>query len=209
MGRDHTSLLARSNGVRRYAGAVRDLDIRAALRAHLDARHANDPDTLIRNELGVCLGESRVDLAVINSKIAGYEIKSERDTLARLAREVEFYSRVVDEAWIVSSARHAFCVAQHVPKWWGVMDAQLKDGNLVLGVRRGARCNPKVDPYAVAQLVWRDEAFALLERYGAAAGMRRATRFRLWEALAENLLTATLAAEVRAILKARQQWSGG
>jgi hypothetical protein len=31
--------------------------------------HCDDPTTLVRRELGVCLGEARVDIAVINGTL--------------------------------------------------------------------------------------------------------------------------------------------
>lgn len=189
--------------------SVRDLDIRVALRAQLEETHKGESDTLIRNELGLCLGQSRVDIAVINGRITGYEIKSERDTLTRLPGQVELYSRVLDEAWIVTSRKHALRMQEHVPPWWGILEAVQEESLVRLLQVQQPHENPQVDPYSVAQLIWREEAFAVLERYELAGGLRRATRFKLWEVLAENLPPQTLAKEVRSALKARQHWSGG
>src|SRR5262245_26146770 len=58
-----------------------DAEIRHALRAYLRARYADKPGTAILDELAICRGQVRVDLAVVNGSVHGYEIKSDRDTL--------------------------------------------------------------------------------------------------------------------------------
>ena len=72
-------------------------------------------------------------------------------------------------------------------------------------LRDGCR-NPAPDPLSVAQLLWRDEAYEVLDRRGLAAGMRAATRWRLWQALAEQLSLPDLQFEVREAIKARPEW---
>ena len=56
---------------------MRDLEIRHALDAMLRGEHATEPNTLIRHELGLCAGNRRVDVAVINGELAGWGIESD------------------------------------------------------------------------------------------------------------------------------------
>ena len=63
---------------------MRDRDVRQALLAHLAELHAGDPDTRIVEEMGVWCGTARIDVAVVNGELCGFELKSERDTLERL-----------------------------------------------------------------------------------------------------------------------------
>ena len=46
--------------------------------------HRSEPNTVFLEELGLCQGDARVDYAVINGAMNGYEIKSDRDKLVRL-----------------------------------------------------------------------------------------------------------------------------
>lgn len=62
-----------------------DYDIRVSLKETLANEHKGT-DTIIVDELPICWGDARIDLAVINGRINGYEIKSDRDTLDRLVR---------------------------------------------------------------------------------------------------------------------------
>ncbi len=64
---------------------------------YLQAQHIDAPDTLILNELGISAHEARVDVAVLNGRFAGYEIKSDVDSLRRLASQSSVYDLVLDE----------------------------------------------------------------------------------------------------------------
>ena len=68
---------------------VSDAEIRPALRERLIRRHANEADTVLIEELGLRRGKVRVDLTVVNGSLHGFEIKSDRDSLRRLAAQVD------------------------------------------------------------------------------------------------------------------------
>lgn len=185
---------------------MRDRDVRSALRSQLDAEHADDPNTLIVEELGLCDHTSRIDLAVVNGSLNGYEIKSARDTLERLPAQAAVYSKVFDTVTVVTDNTH-LCEARNiVPNWWGLVRARQVGGNVVLQVVRKARQNPSIDPFAVAQLLWRDEALAELEFRQRASGIRTAKRELIWRRLADTTPLAELTRVVRQQLKTRQGW---
>jgi len=181
---------------------MRDVDIRMALLDDLARKFNGDK---IVNEMGLCLGATRVDVAVINGSLHGYEIKSDRDKLVRLPAQVELYNRVLDYSTIVCGARYIERMAGLVPPWWGIVEAGNVGGVLKLSRRRAARRNPDCDPLSIAQLLWRDEAAALLTLGGESVRTRE-TRWNLWDRLAEWPLRE-LQASVRAQLKARPVWS--
>ncbi|MBN8226696.1 sce7726 family protein [Corallococcus macrosporus] len=186
---------------------MRDFDVRQALTASLKAAHAGEPGTLIREELGLEHGQVFVDVAVINGELHGYELKSERDTLARLPRQVEAYSAVLDRATLVVSTRHVEQAIGLVPAWWGIKTAATqRDGSVKLRHLRKARRNPQQQMPAMVRLLWRDEALSLLESLGAAKGLRSNPRKMLYERVVELLPAEALRAEVRRLLKVREDW---
>lgn len=185
---------------------VRDRDIRAVLHSRLEDRHKDDPETRIVDELGVLMGVCRVDVAVINGKLEGFEIKSERDRLARLPRQAEAYGRVFDRMTIVCSERHALGVAACVPDWWGIEVVRAVNELPRIVRTRAAKANPGVDPSAVVQLLWREEVIDELKRVDQADGLRSKPRRILWDALAEALPPRRLRAVVRDRLRAREDW---
>jgi hypothetical protein len=185
---------------------LRDADIRAALHTRLAGEHAGDENTLVVDEMGLCCGAARVDVAVVNGVLHGYEIKSEADRLDRLAKQQEAYGAVFDAVTLVTCRNHLTKARAAVPGWWGLETARVVDGQVELRRIRKPRPNRDVQPASVAALLWRDEALAILERHQAARGLRSKPRRVLEGALASHLPLATLTAEVRSALRARDGW---
>ncbi len=185
---------------------MRDLDIRLALREQFGSVHKGDPDTVIVDELGLCRGTARIDMVVINGSLNGFEIKSERDTLERLPAQQEIYSKILDTVTLVTGEKHAKKVLEMVPAWWGLTKAIVEDGKIKLTCIRTPNPNPNVDPLALAQLLWRDEALALLTEFRLDKGLRNRPRRALWQKLAEHVSAEVLGALVRERLKTRKNW---
>jgi hypothetical protein len=181
---------------------MRDPQIRAALVQRLRASHPDLSQNVIREEMGVGLGASRVDVGLLNGHITGYEIKSSSDNLDRLPGQVEHYSRCLDQAVIVTTERRAESIEGHVPTWWGVLVAIAVDSEVTFREQRPPTANPDVQAFYVAQLLWRDEAYAELASRGLHGDLRRATRWALWDRLAE-LPIDELRDSVRERLKGR------
>jgi hypothetical protein len=181
---------------------MRDIDVRRKLRVEVERSHQSELDTLIVEELGLCQGIARVDLAVVNGSVHGYEIKSERDTLARLPGQTDVYNRTLDFVTIVAAPNHSRKICTLVPRWWGIWAVEDGPDLRLQKVRESSR-NPGVDPYSLVQLLWRDEAFqALLER-DLARGLKSKPREELWRRLASELTPRELGEIVRDRLKQR------
>lgn len=84
-----------------------DRTIRDALRLRLAKRHAGE-DAVIIEELKTARGSGRLDMAVINGKIEGFEIKSDVDTLHRLSGQVAVFSPAVDRMTLIVGKRRHF-----------------------------------------------------------------------------------------------------
>ena len=182
-----------------------DEDIRPALRSHLLAKHSREVETVVLEELGICCGQVRVDLAVVNGMIHGYEIKSDRDSLRRLGTQVDLYSRVLDQATLVVGDRHLSEAMEFVPFWWGILRVEPASRSpRFKTVRRGTR-NPQRDPRSLVELLWLDDAIALLEQYNAARGVRGKPRRIVWDRICEHFDVDEIAAVVRGHLKARAE----
>jgi hypothetical protein len=186
-------------------GMVRDIEIRNSLKQDLAALHAHESGTRIVEELGLCQGIARVDLAVVNGRIHGYEIKSESDTLARLPGQIAAYGRSLEYVTIVVSPSHLRKVVALIPFWWGVLRAVKRNNGLSLVRHRIARPNPALTPYSLAQLLWRDEALQALADFGLADGLRSKPRHAIWQRLCMAFSVEELGAIVREKLKARRE----
>jgi hypothetical protein len=188
---------------------MRDRDVRLAIRCRLACEHAEDSDTRIVEEMGIWNGSVRVDVAVINGELAGYELKSARDTLDRLPAQAALYNQVFDKVFLVAAERHLAHAAAVLPDWWGIIVAHDDSGEKVrLENYRAAGNNPSIDALQLARLLWREEGLALLEGIGCSKGVRSASRERIAQRLADSLTITDLAVGVRRCLKDRAIWLG-
>jgi hypothetical protein len=160
-----------------------------------------------RREWSVGLGATRIDVAAINGRITGCEIKSARDNFARLESQARLYSSVLDTAILVVEGEAASRRASGiVPEWWGLWSASETEQRVGFSVLREPLPNPAPDAFSIAQLTWRDEAYRILDRRQLAGGLRKASRWMLWQALADQLPLSMLQREVREAIKARPDW---
>jgi len=185
---------------------MRDADVREALRKRLYRDHDGDADTLIVEEMGVWSGSVRIDVAVINGELSGYELKSDRDTLERLPAQADIYSKVFDRMTLVVGARHASKARGMVPEWWGCTVARMRKGRVVLVPERPAQSNPAPSPFVIAQLLWKDEAISILDKHGLARGWRSKPAAAIFHRLASELPFRVLVEHVRTTLRARERW---
>jgi hypothetical protein len=152
-------------------------------------------------EFWVPRSHERADVAVIGTTIDGFEIKTERDTLKRLPRQAEAYTRVFDHCFAVVAHRHVEKAIEMLPPWWGVLVIGV-DAAPSFSLVREADPNDGVDPETLVRLLWRDEALAALCGLGAPADPR-AGRSRMWDQLLGLLDLDSLKAIVRDALLRR------
>jgi hypothetical protein len=186
--------------------ATCEAEVREAVLRQVAGAYRKDRNTIVVAELGLCRGSARIDLAVVDGSLDGYEIKSERDTLRRLPAQVRTYGRVLDRVTIVCGRRHVDSVAALVPPWWGITKAMGTSAAVELQRLRAPAANPSVDPSAVVQLLWRDELLAEAYELHGPRGLSRRTRYQLGELLVRELPVEALGRRVRDRLRARRGW---
>ncbi len=186
---------------------MRDWDVRRALYQKVLDDHRDRSDTIVVNEFQLCDRNAIVDVAVVNGRLHGLEIKSEYDTLNRLPRQRDYYNQCLDQVTLVTAESHLVAALALIPDWWGVKLAIAGTrGAVRFEQHRMPQMNPNLDPQAVAALLWSAEAIAVLERHGAARGYRSKPRWDLKRRVAEVVPLDELRNEVRAAMKARPDW---
>ncbi|MCK6442295.1 sce7726 family protein [Elstera cyanobacteriorum] len=185
---------------------MRDADIRAKLLAELATAHASDADCIIVEEMGVWGGSARIDVAVLNGSISGFEIKSNKDTLDRLPSQMRLFEMVFESLTIVVGDRHVDGVKSIVPRWCGVILAKDLGEELHLREIRKPRRNPNVDRCILAKLLWKEEVLDLLKQSGLTGVNSKMKARTLHEILAAQFSVRELAEQVRKKLKARADW---
>jgi hypothetical protein len=181
--------------------------LRDAVKSIILADYAQDPNTLIVDELGLRHGVARVDIAVVNGSIHGFELKSDRDNLKRLPHQIQIYNSVLDKVTLVVDVRHVDKAIKLVPAWWGVTIAKNKDfARIDFETVQSPTSNPSLDPISVCKLLWREEALNLLEEFDAAVPVRHKPRAAIYVRLAEVVDLETIQRRVRHQLKSRTAW---
>jgi len=187
-----------------------DLIIRLALKEDLDKRHSQEEKLRIIEEFGVQHGTARVDLAVINGIMHGYEIKSDRDTLERLSDQAKEFSEIFDMLTLVVGKRHLYQAIHVIPEWWGIIIAkEINKGKVILQTIRDPKQNKMQKEISIARLLWKKEALEILEQRNEANGVRYKPREFVYQRLAQILKDdlSTLKGFVRnALLISRRNW---
>lgn len=182
-------------------------DIRTALRTRYLRHHHGRSDVLIIDELGLAHARSRIDLAVFNGHLHGYEIKSAGDTLNRLPRQLATYIGTLQKLTLVVATRHLDAAAAIVPDWCGLTEiVEGPRGGLTFASHRRARVNPDLDPFMMAHLLWHPEAQDLLRARGASKAAVNAPRERLYRALVDQMPVRELAPAIKSAMASRTRW---
>lgn len=180
-------------------GINRDFGIRMALRQRINS---HDSSTVIVDELPLRRGLGKADVAAINGRLIGYEIKSASDTLSRLGRQIPLYDSVFERSFVVVTEKHVSKVKGIVPAHWGIILASMSDTRIDLRECRRSRLNEHIDPSAVAMLLWRDEVLRVLRKNDLAVPRSKMIA-RMWAAMLGGLTSSQILCAVRHSLKAR------
>lgn len=186
---------------------MRDSEVRRAFhQTVLKLAHAAD-DTIVVDELGLKNGIVRADIAVLNGKMIGYEIKTERDTLNRLPAQIAAYSDVFDQAFIITSSNHLEKVEAMVPKWWGIFEiVEVNEGQFSFSYYREAEKNESQNTYTLAQLLWKREALEVVNKFLQSEVKPSTSKKEIYKMISGACPPSELSVIVIRYLKKRDNW---
>ena len=185
---------------------LNDKDIRDVLIEKLTKSNKNH-DYRIINELGLCDGEARADIAGANGKLCGYEIKSDRDTLERLSNQIKAYNATFDRITIVVGEKFEHKILSIVPEFWGVEVAYMnRFGRVSIKKVRTPTQNTTIEGESLLELLWKDELKNLLIQQGIDKGLSGKNKKTLKEMAIKNVSFKVIRNYTRETLKSRQGW---
>ena len=107
------------------------------------------------------VGECKADVAILNGTATVYEIKSERDSLKRLDKQVAAYATVFASVNVIAAEAHIDAVLKLVPKDVGVM---CLNGRYNISTMREATYSPeRTSPAAIFDSIRTGEAGLILK----------------------------------------------
>lgn len=185
---------------------MRDSDIRKILLQSLSKKHSKSKDTIIVEELGLFEGDIRIDIAVINGSLHGYEIKSDRDNFLRLSAQLRAYGKIFDYVTVVVGSSHISKAQNILPCWCGLSVAEDIAGKIKIKKIRQPIRNKMVEASSLVKLIWKDEALNALRELGFHGGLSKAMRNTIWLRLLEHVSLSKLKKIIRHTLLNRQYW---
>ena len=183
---------------------LKDIDIRMPLINELMKINAAHSHRIIE-EMAVCDGDARVDIAVANGKLCGYEIKSNADTLERLPLQQSCYDKTFDTVSIVVGEKYEKIIKDYVPDYWGILVIKERNDDLKLVKRRRAKINKNVDGNALLELLWREEILLLLKTKKI-RGLSGKNKRVLRQIAMQNFKLKEIKNYTRETLKSRENW---
>lgn len=145
--------------VLRAAGHRDEYIYRAALthKVLLGIHSLNTASMLSEFRVGGC----KADVAILNGTATVYEIKSERDSLSRLARQIEAYKTVFAKVYVIAGESHVDAILSSTSKDVGVL--KLSNRYRIGTVREAKDLPHRISPLAVLDSIRTSEAKKLLE----------------------------------------------
>lgn len=184
---------------------MQDKDIRKLLHPYLKKENKKYKDTIIVDEFDLCSGLSRIDVAVVNGVIHGYEIKSEEDTLNRLPNQINCYNKSLEKISIITNKSHLKQIRKLVPNWWGVLLIKNDGKKKTVTELRKAKSNPQLDADSLLQILWKDELVSIIDKYEIDISVHLNKR-KIRESIYNSIDISVISQEVRLALKSRQNW---
>ena len=132
------------------------------------------------------VGPCKADVVILNGTGTVYEIKSERDSLSRLARQVEAYSSVFAKVNVIVGENHVRGVEESVPHHVGI---QVLSNRYQITPLRGAEEDPgRTNPSAIFDSITLEEARRiLLDSDVEVPDVPNTQRYRVWKDLFAKL----------------------
>ncbi len=182
---------------------LRDPQIRGPLHLWLQRKFSRHCETEILHELKMPRLSGPVDVAVINGRLCGFEIKSDFDSLSRLPRQVRAFSAIFDEVCVVTTKRHSAAARKIIPKWWKLAIQSARRGKVSFRTVQKGFNNPSVKPDALLHMLTRKELLSIISGRNINVNARKLRRFEIISFLLGSLQLEDVQYEVRRLLKVR------
>jgi len=110
------------------------------------------------------VGQCKADLAILNGTATVYEVKSERDSLARLERQIAAYRKVFARAYVITAESHINGVLDSVPSDVGILVLSRRDQ--ITTMREAVDCPDRTSSSAIFESMRTEEARLILQLLG-------------------------------------------
>jgi len=183
-------------------------EIRTVIRTQIPKWVRPGAPAFLVEEMEVCAGRARIDLAVIADGLIGIEIKGPKDDVSRLPAQARAYSECFDYVVLAVHESLAAKASTLVPDWWGVVVGSRGHCRLRYRFTRRPQPNPSLNLEVRLALLWRHEIDALLTALVGRLPKRRATKKSVRAELLSSVEPPILRQASLEKLRERIDWRG-
>jgi hypothetical protein len=155
----------------------------------------------------MAINSSRLDLGRVNGHSYAYEIKTEFDTLAKLQKQMDDYSQVMEYVYVVTTDPHITEAMPLLPPHCGLIRYELKKERFRTEEIKPATLNPFIDSHAQVKTMTSQDLSYILKKMGIKhCPSTRACRERM---LFESLDSVQINEFFKQVLKSKfgKRWS--
>ncbi len=139
---------------------MNDPEIREVIKKQFLQKYKNPDFSIVLEEVGILNGSSIIDIAVFSKAYnLGFEIKSAKDSLVRLPKQLVDYLQVFDYLTVITQPSHLDDVLSLVPSFVGII---LVYDNGTFDYVRNPTFNSSLKKEKLIKLLWRDEVYSFL-----------------------------------------------
>ena len=180
-----------------------DKDIREIFSSHHTRRY---PKSNLLNEVRINNGLAIADLVSVGIKSTHcYEIKSDRDKIARVLEQSKSYDFVFNKISLITTLAHYEKALDIIPPYWGIIIASNTPKNKIYYYRK-ADISPLFSKQKALYTLWRDELLnIMLIKNITEKSINRASRSKLIDAICDNLSDTEVCKLLNQYLLIRQQ----
>ncbi len=132
-----------------------DKEIRESLIHYLE--NASKLPKRIIEELRVHNGNAIADVVAIHNYAHCYEIKSDKDSIARAVKQSHYYDLAFQEVTLVTTQKHLSKAIDRMPPYWGIIIAKTVNSRIVLSHFRSSSPSPNFDKRLALLTLWKSE----------------------------------------------------
>jgi|SRR5665213_1619657 len=110
------------------------------------------------------IGDCKADVSILNGTAAAYEIKSERDSLSRLEKQIETYKNFYAKVYVIAGDNHVEAIRAMVSDDVGIMI--LSGRHHITTLREAVDCPERTSPLTIFESIRTAEAKQILELMG-------------------------------------------
>ena len=120
------------------------------------------PNSIIIQQFNVSDGIVRLDIAELNNNFYGYQIKSDKDVLDRLPKQIQYYNKSVQFLTIICTNKYLQKIKLLIPQFWGVILVEEINNEIKFSQLKQPKLN-NIKLKQLLKILWRKQLDSIIK----------------------------------------------